>query len=160
MRDDDAIAADLCEERGLVGPAQVLRQIADGTGEVFMVRPDYFAVKLNEISGPLVDSSNRTRRLFRTREAAETYAAKLRATLLREYSYRPLEEIWLFSVPTSEFCRQVGTILGIDYRLPGDRSVPIVPSWASDEQLRAIAPLLTDSLVEVVCIPFNTAEEA
>ncbi len=160
MRDDYAIAADLCEEHGLVEPARVLREIAGRTCEVFMVKLDWFPVEHGELSGPIVEAALRTRVLFWTRTAAGRHAAHLKAAFFRESCYPVLNRRVLFTVPEAEFCRLVGSILKTNYLLPDAPLAPLIPAWAGDEQLAAIAPLLNLEMFEVVSVPFIPAMES
>ena len=148
MREDYAIAADLCEEHGLVAPAEVLRQVAEGGGEVFHVLND-------ELPDPSDAATARRKRLFVTREAAERRSAHIRAALLCKVSYYNSTHDSLFVVPEDEFCRRVGAILGIKYQPPREASASIIPGWANEEQLAAIAEMLRPGFFEVIRVPIN-----
>ena len=155
MDDGYAISADLCEEHGLVEPARVLRQIAEGVGEVFHVLNDELPARPDELPG----SSNKTRvrpkRLFVSQEAAERQSARIRAAFLCKVSYHNSTHDSLFVLPEDEFCRRVGAILEIEYQLPSETLDPIIPAWAKEEQLAAIAEMLRPGFFEVIRVPIN-----
>jgi hypothetical protein len=159
MRYDYAASADLCEEHGLVDSAKILRAVAGGKCVAYMVRPDVYRVQLGEISGPLVEAVDRTRRLFLDREAAERHAIDLKAAFLREFSPPPYERPYMLKVPEPEFCRRVSAILKVDYRLPDALPATLFPGWASHEQLREIAPLFSAEFFEVVAVSMVPEEE-
>jgi hypothetical protein len=157
MRHDYAACADLCEEHGHAESAAVLRAVAEGGWNLYMVRPDdetdldiVYGTLLPEQMG-LHETARRTRRLFLDRDAAERHAVDLTAAILPGLVPYPYELPYLPKDSTlPEFCRRVGAILGINYLLPDAPTAPIFPAWATREQLREIVGLISFRFFEVV----------
>ena len=159
MRDEYAASADLCEEHGLAGPAKILRAVAEGSCEAFMVRPHDNFFWDPDRPYPLAEAVVRSRPMFRDREAAVRHVLDLKAASLREYAPTSFDRAYLFNIPEEEFCRKAKAVLKIDYRLPEPLPAPLFPGWATIEQLRELAPFFRDDFFAVVSVTIVPPDE-
>ena len=92
-------------------------------GEFYGIGPEYLAPA--------------GRKVFLDRASADRHAEALTARALRtmratRYGGNP------GAMSDAEFCREVGTILGIPYQLPGRKGDTIFPEWTTDAQLATV----------------------
>jgi hypothetical protein len=142
--DDYLACSDLCEEKGFMRPAALLRTAAGEGGKVYLVVER--GVEYNDEHNYLTEGYGTTpRALFLDRAEAEQAARLRTARRLRE---TPLEGFGLntddfTSLTRSELNRRVGAILGTRFSLwVGDHANPNpFPASATDEQMIEVATL-------------------
>lgn len=138
------ISSDICEEAGLADEAKFLRSVSNRTGKAYVVVERGFEYNdeiydLNEERSP--------RQVFLDKASALGEAETRNMEQIRQFN--PLAFCYgideITSLEREELGRRVSEILGQQYQLPGEDVAweldPIFPSWASDDQMRAIAKL-------------------
>jgi hypothetical protein len=158
---DDLVCSDLCEERGFLRQAELLRAVAGERGSVYVVM-ERGAEYNDEIMSPHAEGDPRSAFLDRAeaeRVASERNARWHRENNILDYCYR-LKDVTPYAA--DELARRISEIIGRPYELPNGGHAtfakadePLVPGPLTGEQMRRIAELFTLKFYYVVETHFS-----
>lgn len=144
------VASDVCEEYGFARNAKMLRDIAKGNGQVFMVVEKGY--EYGDDFYYFEEHLDKPTTIFQSKQEAICARDMLNANSIRNLNPFSLDSER--EVPFEELEQKISEILGERWQMPEfslrDLYESVFPAGATDEQLNAIAKLLNTDLYQVV----------